>query len=101
MRPSVSRSVRPSQQEVGALTIVAPGDLFCACRSREVALESAGHGHFTTRATAILNQGIAGLTNGEFQRRVITAFGANSGRILNFIARPSSAKARCFLWEVQ
>ena len=52
--------------------------LFCACRSREVALESAGHGHFTTRATAILNQGVAGLTNAEFQRRVVAAFGANS-----------------------
>ena len=51
--------------------------LFCACRSREVALESAGHGHFTIRATAILEKGIFGLTNAEFQRRVITAFGPN------------------------
>jgi Caspase domain/N-acetylmuramoyl-L-alanine amidase len=51
--------------------------LFCACRSREVALESAGHGHFTTRATEILNEGIAGLSNAEFQRRVTAAFGAN------------------------
>ena len=51
--------------------------LFCACRSREVALESAGHGHFTTRATAVLSKGISGLTNSEFQRRVISAFGAN------------------------
>lgn len=51
--------------------------LFCACRSREVALESAGHGHFTTRATAILARGIAGLSNSEFQRRVVSAFGPN------------------------
>ena len=51
--------------------------LFCACRSREAALESAAHGHFTTRATAILEKGIVGLTNAEFQRRVIAAFGAN------------------------
>jgi hypothetical protein len=51
--------------------------LFCACRSTEVALESDGHGHFTTRATGVLAAGIAGLTNSEFQRRVISAFGPN------------------------
>lgn len=54
--------------------------LFAACRSREVALESDGHGHFTTRATRILAGGLGGLTNAEFQARVVQAFGMNSGQ---------------------
>jgi hypothetical protein len=54
--------------------------LFAACRSREVALESDGHGHFTTNATRILSSGIQGMTNEEFQRRVVQAFGENSGQ---------------------
>jgi hypothetical protein len=51
--------------------------LFCACRSQEVALESDGHGHFTTQATRVLAAGIGGLTNADFQTRVISAFGPN------------------------
>jgi hypothetical protein len=54
--------------------------LFAACRSREVALESDGHGHFTTRALRLLASGIQGITNEEFQARVVRAFGENSGQ---------------------
>lgn len=54
--------------------------LFAACRSREVALESDGHGHFTTRALRLLGSGIQGLTNEEFQARVVRAFGESSGQ---------------------
>lgn len=54
--------------------------LFAACRSSEVAIESDGHGHFTTRATRLLASGIQGLTNKDFQQRVVDAFGANSGQ---------------------
>lgn len=54
--------------------------LFAACRSREVALESDGHGHFTTNAMRILASGIEGLTNAEFQARVVQAFGENAGQ---------------------
>ena len=54
--------------------------LFAACRSREVALESDGHGHFTTRATRLLTSGIQALTNADFQQRVVQAFGENSGQ---------------------
>ena len=54
--------------------------LFAACRSREVALESDGHGHFTTRATRLLASGIQGITNAQFQERVVQAFGENSGQ---------------------
>lgn len=50
--------------------------LFCACRSREVALESNGHGHFTTKAIQVLRAGIQGLTNEELLRRILQAFGA-------------------------
>jgi hypothetical protein len=54
--------------------------LFAACKSREVALESDGHGHFTTNATRILSSGTQGLTNAQFQARVVQAFGENSGQ---------------------
>ena len=58
----------------------APEVLFAACRSREVALESDGHGQFTTNAMQILASGIEGVTNAEFQARVVKAFGENSGQ---------------------
>ncbi|MDQ3624792.1 MAG: caspase family protein, partial [Verrucomicrobiota bacterium] len=51
--------------------------LFSACRSREVALESDGQGHFTTRATKLLSAGIHALTSAEFEARVRRAFGPN------------------------
>lgn len=54
--------------------------LFAACKSREVALESDGHGHFTTNATRILSSGIQRMTNADFQARVVQAFGENSGQ---------------------
>jgi hypothetical protein len=50
--------------------------LFSACSSNEVAWESNGHGDFTTRATPILNAGLAGLTHDVFKQRVSEAFGA-------------------------
>ncbi|TKB24681.1 peptidase C14 [Desulfopila sp. IMCC35006] len=49
--------------------------LFSACRDYEVAYESAGHGEFTVRATKVLRQGIEGITNEDFQNRVIKEFG--------------------------
>jgi Caspase domain/N-acetylmuramoyl-L-alanine amidase len=50
--------------------------VFSACLSTEVAWESGGHGEFTVRAMEILRGGIESLTNEEFQRRVVSAFGA-------------------------
>ena len=50
--------------------------LFAACLDREVAYESSGQGEFTVRATQLLQQGIAGLTNEAFQHQVLAAFGA-------------------------
>ncbi len=49
--------------------------VFSACRSDEVALESNGNGHFTVRATRVLQMGADGITNQEFYRRVLEAFG--------------------------
>ena len=49
--------------------------VFSACLSTEVALESNGHGHFTSRATELLRQGIDGITNDQFHRNVVDAFG--------------------------
>lgn len=49
--------------------------VFSACRSDEVALESNGNGHFTVRATRVLQAGADGITNQEFYRRVLEAFG--------------------------
>lgn len=48
---------------------------FAACLDGEVAWESDGHGEFTLRATSILAEGIDGLTNEGFVRRVGDAFG--------------------------
>ncbi len=49
--------------------------LFSACRDFEGAYESAGYGEFTVRATKILQQGIAGMTNEDFQKQLIKEFG--------------------------
>ncbi|WP_207479960.1 caspase family protein [Arenibaculum pallidiluteum] len=53
-----------------------PEVLFSACRSTEVALETAGQGDFTLRATRELAAGMPGMTNAEFLERVTAAFGA-------------------------
>lgn len=50
--------------------------VFSACLSTEVALESNGHGHFTLQATGQLDQGIVGVTNDQFYRNVVDAFGS-------------------------
>lgn len=69
-RPTASRGAYDRAREVA----------FAACRSSEVALESDGHGHFTTRATRLLAAGIKDLTNEEFHRRVVDAFGPGSAQ---------------------
>lgn len=77
------------RESLGSARATAPGRdaydkarevLFAACKSWESALESDGHGHFTTNATRILSSGVEGMTNAEFQARVVQAFGENSGQ---------------------
>jgi len=48
---------------------------FSACMDHQVALESAGSGDFTRRATKVLAVGITGISNDEFLRRVLAEFG--------------------------
>lgn len=49
---------------------------FSACRADELAWESRGQGEFTRRALGVLGSGLEGLTNEEFHRRVVEAFGS-------------------------
>ena len=53
-----------------------PEVVFSACLSTEVAWESGGNGDFTTRALRVLTNGTRGLSNENFEQRVIAAFGA-------------------------
>jgi hypothetical protein len=48
---------------------------FAACLPTEPANETNGAGDFTSRAVRILSGGIDGLTNADFQARVLDAFG--------------------------
>jgi hypothetical protein len=48
---------------------------FSACDAAEVAFETRGSGDFTRTATPILQAGVDGVSNREFQRRVVRAFG--------------------------
>lgn len=50
--------------------------LFAACLSSEVAYEEGGHGDFTARATRLLQAGLGGLTNEQFEKDVVGQFGA-------------------------
>lgn len=51
--------------------------LFAACRSDEVAWESAGQGEFTVRAMHVFQQGIDDVANELFAQRVTAEFGQN------------------------
>lgn len=62
---SVAKATRARMREVK----------FSACLDHEVALESSGSGEFTVRAMQVLASGIERLSNEEFLRRVIEAFG--------------------------
>jgi hypothetical protein len=48
---------------------------FSACQPHEVAYETGGNGHFTSKAMKVLSAGAA-LTNVQFMEQVVTAFGA-------------------------
>jgi hypothetical protein len=48
---------------------------FSACDATELAYESQGNGAFTREAVKLLQRGLDGLSNGDFQKRVVAAFG--------------------------
>ncbi|HET7220450.1 MAG TPA: caspase family protein [Vicinamibacterales bacterium] len=64
---SRSRAAREQTNEV----------LFTACLSTELAWEKNGQGEFTLRATRLLAERGANMTNDAFIRAVVSAFGAN------------------------
>ncbi len=81
--PEMQAAHRQYRAGLGRSRSIGPRDaarmsevLFSACLDSELAYESAGHGDFTQRATRVLREGIAGLSNEEFQRRVVAAFGS-------------------------
>lgn len=49
--------------------------LFAACKESEPAWESNGHGEFTVHATQLLAAGIDSVSNAQFAKRVLDAFG--------------------------
>ncbi|CAM4174673.1 caspase family protein [Vreelandella rituensis] len=48
---------------------------FSACLPYESAWESNGHGDYTVRATRLLRAGIQGMTNEQFNQRIVADFG--------------------------
>ena len=70
--------------------------VFSACLSNEVAWESNGHGDFTVRALRVLQSGINGLSNEQFEQRVTSEFG-NVPRQHARLYCTSSAKTYRFL----
>lgn len=62
--------------------------LFAACLSHEVAYENAGHGDFTARATRLLQAGLGGSTNEQFEERVIAEFGSAAVQHPRLYCRP-------------
>lgn len=63
----LQRSLARSEDQLREVT-------FSACQSFQVALEIAGQGEFTRRATGVLSAGIGGLTHEAFQQRLEAAF---------------------------
>jgi hypothetical protein len=68
--------------------------VFSACLSSEVAWESGGHGEFTVRALRVLQSGVAGMTNEQFEERVTAEFGRAPRQHARLYCAPSAGAAR-------
>lgn len=68
--------------------------VYSACLSSEVAWESGGHGEFTVRALRVLQSGIDGMTNEQFERRVTAEFGDAPRQHARLYCAPSASAAR-------
>lgn len=68
--------------------------VFSACLSSEVAWESAGHGEFTERALRILQSGIDGMSNEQFEQRVTAEFGSVPRQHARLYCAPSARTVR-------
>ncbi|HSH80571.1 MAG TPA: caspase family protein [Herpetosiphonaceae bacterium] len=76
-----------------------PEVLFAACLSSEVAYEEGGHGDFTTRATQLLQAGLASLTNEQFEQQVTSRFGTSPRQHPRLYCAPA-ARSRALLGAV-
>jgi hypothetical protein len=70
---------------------------FTACNDAQTAQEINGHGQFTVRALEIIRPGLAGLSNGDFHKRVLAAFGDDAATQTPQLDCASAAKARALL----
>jgi hypothetical protein len=68
--------------------------VYSACLSSEVAWESGGHGEFTVRALRVLQSGIEGMTNKQFEERVTVEFGSAPRQHACLYCPPSAVAAR-------
>ncbi|SFM50371.1 caspase family protein [Nitrosomonas communis] len=64
--------------------------VFSACLSSEVAWESDGHGEFTVRALRVLQFGMDGLSNEQFEQRVTAEFGSTPRQHARLYCAPSA-----------
>lgn len=83
-RAASADSARALAGEAGLI-----GIQFAACQDQQVAYESNGSGHFTTRATKLLAEA-QGLTNRAFHDRLIAAFGPNARQEPNLFCDPAA-----------
>jgi Caspase domain len=72
IRETMSRSLERSPKRVYER---AREILFCACRANEVALESNGHGAFTSQAVPLLLRAPGPVTHAQFQKEILRSFG--------------------------
>jgi hypothetical protein len=70
---------------------------FTACTDAQTAQEVNGHGQFTMHALRVLQQGLNGVTNGDFHSRVVTAFGNGIGSQTPQLDCSSAAKVQALL----
>jgi hypothetical protein len=68
--------------------------VFSACLSSEVAWESGGHGEFTVNALKVLQSGIDGMSNEQFERQVTGQFGATPRQHAQLNCKPSDRVMR-------
>lgn len=68
--------------------------VYSACLSSEVAWESGGHGEFTVRALRVLQSGLDGMTNKQFEQRVTAEFGQAPRQHARLYCAPPADAAR-------
>jgi hypothetical protein len=98
---AMKQAHRHFRESLGARRAISSGGpslmkevVFSACLSSEVAWESGGHGEFTVRALRVLESGVDGMTNEQFEERVTTEFGRAPRQHARLYGAPSAGAAR-------